>query len=223
MVTFVVLGLVFYVGLSVGRRVTPEAMESTETKPPTPIAEVPVEMESADYQFYEHLDQPVPERGVARNQEIAQKRQEVIERKAKKEKRKKGTSKSPSKDSKPRKSGNKETRAQPERPQVKQRSLERNAPAEEVLKEQPRTKTLSRSSSTYTMQVSAFRSRDQAFSLEKELKQSGYPAFVVSEEIPGQGKWYRVRIGRYSSRQEAITAKKKFEGNEGRRVFITKM
>ena len=34
---------------------------------------------------------------------------------------------------------------------------------------------------------------------------------MVVSEIPGKGTWYRVRVGSYSSSQEAIAAKGTFE------------
>ncbi len=57
----------------------------------------------------------------------------------------------------------------------------------------------------YTVQVSAFREKNQADEIVSRLADGGYPAFV--EQIPMKGiSWYTVRIGRYASRQDAKKA-----------------
>ena len=40
---------------------------------------------------------------------------------------------------------------------------------------------------------------------------AGEGAYVITSEIPGKGTWYRVRVGSYTSSQEALAAKGTFE------------
>jgi septal ring-binding cell division protein DamX len=61
----------------------------------------------------------------------------------------------------------------------------------------------------FTVQVIAYREKSRAEETVKNLEFSGYPAFV--EKIPMKGgDWFTVRIGRYSSRDEAKKAVQSF-------------
>lgn len=55
----------------------------------------------------------------------------------------------------------------------------------------------------WTVQVFASRSRAKADGLVANLRRQGYDARAVSVEIKGR-TFYRVRVGRYGSRQEAL-------------------
>ena len=48
----------------------------------------------------------------------------------------------------------------------------------------------------------------------KKLKGRGYPAYKTIAMVPGKGIWFRIRVGRYSSRDAAadIVGKLKKEG-----------
>jgi cell division protein FtsN len=61
----------------------------------------------------------------------------------------------------------------------------------------------------FTVQVIAYREKDEAESTAKNLEYAGYPSFV--EKIPMKGgDWFTVRIGRYASREDAKLAVKSF-------------
>lgn len=49
----------------------------------------------------------------------------------------------------------------------------------------------------YTIQVSSFRSLDQASELKGRLSKKGYAAYVQSVDLNEKGTWHRVRIGTY--------------------------
>jgi cell division protein FtsN len=55
----------------------------------------------------------------------------------------------------------------------------------------------------YAIQVAAFRAAGDADKLIAELKIKGFSAYRAIGKVPGQGIWYRVRIGEYSSKTEA--------------------
>ena len=57
----------------------------------------------------------------------------------------------------------------------------------------------------YTLNIASFRNKGNANRLMKELEDKGYEAFVEKANIPGKGTWYRVAVGRFSSREEALT------------------
>ena len=68
---------------------------------------------------------------------------------------------------------------------------------------------LSEMSGEFTVQVIAYREKNKAEATKKNLEISGYPSFV--EKIPMKGgEWYTVRIGRYSTRDEAKKAVESF-------------
>ena len=58
----------------------------------------------------------------------------------------------------------------------------------------------------YSVQVAAFRSRPKAEELQGTLQDGGYPVIVVEVEIPGSGRYYRVRVGPFVFEQEAREA-----------------
>jgi len=55
----------------------------------------------------------------------------------------------------------------------------------------------------YAIQVAAFRAAGDADKLIAELKKKGFSANRVIGKVPGQGIWYRVRIGEYNNKAEA--------------------
>lgn len=55
----------------------------------------------------------------------------------------------------------------------------------------------------FTVQVASYRDRNDAEGLAQRLARKGYQAFVAEAEIPGKGKWYRVRVGKFGTRKEA--------------------
>ncbi|MCH8321211.1 MAG: carboxypeptidase regulatory-like domain-containing protein, partial [Acidobacteria bacterium] len=58
----------------------------------------------------------------------------------------------------------------------------------------------------FAVQVGAFRSRPKAEELQVVLQHGGYPVIVVEADIPGSGRYYRVRVGPFVTEQEAREA-----------------
>jgi cell division septation protein DedD len=71
----------------------------------------------------------------------------------------------------------------------------------------PKTPTATRvslnQSGDYTIQVSSFRSMDQASELKGRLSKKGYAAYVQSVDLSDKGMWHRVRIGNYRDKDGA--------------------
>jgi cell division septation protein DedD len=55
----------------------------------------------------------------------------------------------------------------------------------------------------YTIQVSSFRSMDQASELKGRLTKKGYTAYVQSVDLSDKGMWHRVRVGSYRDKDGA--------------------
>jgi cell division septation protein DedD len=57
---------------------------------------------------------------------------------------------------------------------------------------------------TYTIQAASVRDPQDADRWVEKLKKAGYPAYRVMGKIPGKGVWFRIRIGEYRSKSEAL-------------------
>lgn len=55
----------------------------------------------------------------------------------------------------------------------------------------------------YTLQLSAAPSRPEADRFAANLRSKGYAPYVVEAQVPGKGTWFRVRLGRFASRDAA--------------------
>ncbi|NIN93104.1 hypothetical protein GTN42_05865 [bacterium] len=56
----------------------------------------------------------------------------------------------------------------------------------------------------YTVHIASFRDEGNADRVMKELDEKGYKAFIEKATIPQKGTWYRVSVGRFPSRREAL-------------------
>jgi cell division septation protein DedD len=65
-----------------------------------------------------------------------------------------------------------------------------------------------------TIQAASLKDLAEADAMVKKLKGRGYPAYKTIAMVPGKGIWFRIRVGRYSSRDAAadIVGKLKKEG-----------
>ena len=55
----------------------------------------------------------------------------------------------------------------------------------------------------YTLQLSAFQTREEADRFAAKLRGRGYAPYVVTAQLPGKGTWYRVRMGSFDSKDRA--------------------
>jgi hypothetical protein len=67
---------------------------------------------------------------------------------------------------------------------------------------------------THSVQVGAFRSRNQAKNLVSTLKQKGYPADILTVTDTRRRPWFTVRIGDYPSRETAVQRAEEFTSRE---------
>ncbi|MFZ0613256.1 MAG: SPOR domain-containing protein [Desulfobacterales bacterium] len=65
-----------------------------------------------------------------------------------------------------------------------------------------------------TIQAVSLKDLAEADAVVKKLKDRGYPAYKVIAVVPGKGIWFRIRVGRYASRDAAgdVLARLKKEG-----------
>ncbi|HEX8090392.1 MAG TPA: SPOR domain-containing protein, partial [Blastocatellia bacterium] len=55
----------------------------------------------------------------------------------------------------------------------------------------------------YSLQAMASQSEDEAGAFAERVRSAGIPAYVVSADIANRGRWFRVRVGGFSTAQEA--------------------
>ncbi len=58
----------------------------------------------------------------------------------------------------------------------------------------------------FSVQVVSYHESDKARQLQKKLRGLGYTAEIMETDIPGKGKWHRVMVNGYQTRQEAEKA-----------------
>ena len=70
-----------------------------------------------------------------------------------------------------------------------------------VQAQRPPTETVADGS--WTVQLSAYQDKTEADRFAAGLRDKGYAPFIVEASIPGKGTWYRVRMGRFPTRDAA--------------------
>jgi cell division septation protein DedD len=65
----------------------------------------------------------------------------------------------------------------------------------------------------YVIHVSSFRGVDRATNEALYLLGWGYPVFIYHVDLGSKGMWYRVYVGPYASREDAMQVKIKLDGN----------
>jgi len=63
----------------------------------------------------------------------------------------------------------------------------------------------------FAIQVASFRKKKRAISFVNSLKKYNYEAYIVAKNLGQKGTWYRVRIGNFSSKNEANSALKEIK------------
>jgi DedD protein len=76
--------------------------------------------------------------------------------------------------------------------------------------------------STYTLQLSAFQERKEAELFMQKLRAEGLKPYMTQTTIPGRGVWFRVRLGRYKTWDEALSAKQGFEKKQKIIAYVSK-
>lgn len=58
----------------------------------------------------------------------------------------------------------------------------------------------------YNIHVASFREKERSDQLEKKLTAQGYPASIITRDVPGKGKWFQVVVNDFKTREEALKA-----------------
>jgi cell division protein FtsN len=74
----------------------------------------------------------------------------------------------------------------------------------------------------FTLQLSSFKDRDEAEAFLDQVKAAGYTATMTKADVDGK-QFYRVRMGTYSSADAANEAKAEFEKSAKKSALVTKL
>nr|NIT14026.1 transglycosylase SLT domain-containing protein [Candidatus Dadabacteria bacterium] len=66
----------------------------------------------------------------------------------------------------------------------------------------------------FLVQLASYPKLGLARELENTLKSKGYPAFIQKAYLPNSGTWYRVRIGSFTTKQEAQQFRNSLKSSE---------
>lgn len=66
----------------------------------------------------------------------------------------------------------------------------------------------------YSVQVGSYPQMEEAARTVDRWKKKGYPAFMMIADIPDRGRWYRVRLGGFESRNEATRYMQELQSRE---------
>ena len=72
----------------------------------------------------------------------------------------------------------------------------------------------------YTIQAASVKTVKDADQLVQKLKKRGYPAYRAIGKIPGKGIWFRVRIGEYKNKTEALGVMKKLKKDGYKPILV---
>jgi cell division septation protein DedD len=111
-----------------------------------------------------------------------------------------------------------EARAEEKVPGVASKAISntRSEPKGDAESADPRT-----GARTWSVQVNSYPDARSANELIDRLKNKGYNAFVTEANIKGK-VWYRVRVGRFASREEAIKAEAALKNENYPKAFATR-
>jgi cell division septation protein DedD len=70
------------------------------------------------------------------------------------------------------------------------------------------------SAGAFTLQVVSYEERDPAERFANALRARGHKAFVAQAEVPGRGRTFRVRVGPFTTRRDALDYQTRFEQSE---------
>jgi cell division septation protein DedD len=74
----------------------------------------------------------------------------------------------------------------------------------------------------FTLQVISYDRPEPSRGFAEGLRAKGHAAFVVAADIPDRGRYYRVRIGPFKSREQAEAYRHKFEDEEHMNTFVVR-
>lgn len=72
-----------------------------------------------------------------------------------------------------------------------------------VLENKKDVKVIPKEKGFFSVQIASYPDLGMAQNMEMELRNKTYSAFIQKADLPGKGTWYRVKIGNFTTKQEA--------------------
>ncbi len=76
-----------------------------------------------------------------------------------------------------------------------------------------------KSGANFTLQLASLERKEKAESLVKRLNDHGYPAYISKVDI-GEGTYYRVRCGKFKTKEDALSLEKSLAQREGLKGYV---
>jgi cell division protein FtsN len=73
----------------------------------------------------------------------------------------------------------------------------------------------------FTLQIAALDDRNQAVALAAQMEKKGFKTHISTAQVPGKGTKYRVRIGRFKTKEEADAFREDYLRKEKGPCFVT--
>jgi cell division septation protein DedD len=77
-------------------------------------------------------------------------------------------------------------------------------------------------SGPFTLQLSASQIREDADRFAAKVREKGYQPYVIQSDVPGRGRWYRVRLGKFSTQEAAGRYLRDFRRETRLNAFVTR-
>ena len=88
-------------------------------------------------------------------------------------------------------------------------------------KAQQRPPTETAADGSWTVQLSAYQDKGEADRFAAGLRDKGYAPYIVEASIPGKGTWFRVRMGRFGSKDAASRYMDDFRRETAMNAIVT--
>jgi cell division septation protein DedD len=76
------------------------------------------------------------------------------------------------------------------------------------------------SEGAFNLQVVSYETRDAAENFARTLRSRGHKAFVMEADVEGRGRYFRVRVGPFTTRKEAAGYQQRFEDDEHMHTIV---
>lgn len=106
----------------------------------------------------------------------------------------------------------------PGRPGLKSRSAAKTSASPEAGSAAARSP--SRRPGGLTVQVAAIKDARSAEQMVARLRREGFDAYQSRKSLPGQGTWYRVRVGRYPDKKSATNVMRRLKGKGANPILV---
>jgi cell division septation protein DedD len=80
-----------------------------------------------------------------------------------------------------------------------------------------------KASGKFTLQLSAFQDKGEAEAFLAEVKADGFEAYLTEASVPDKGTFFRVRLGNYPSYDDAVAAKTEFERKVKKIAYVSRI